>query len=620
MIRNYLNFAELSTQIYLNQYTILLFLILVKLFMLRNSLINTISKQIIDNSICDEDNVQPLLDGIHRMIMDNLTKLKYTGIVFIVLIIKTIRELTIFYIDFLLGTYICLLNALVKGTTEVAFDASESVLKALNETIVEATSEIEDGLQGLSSFINDLVTGFNAIKNFFTNGKSADTGKQYERKINITLGNLKNKIVIPGTVLDKIDSAKNISLNELNDLNNETQTLLETPFNLIIQKLDQVKLSNSTTNVTIVPINVTEACMKTVYEVQDTQDKLVKIVEVISKYLLIGMILLIIGSILYAFYIESRHWKRTTNFINENNIADEVGFRNQANIYDNPFLYTIVKRMGFNLNENVIWMISYMSNKMTMNVLTFGLLGILTVVLQYILINYLSSEISNQIKEMDYKNTTSNLTSMYIKSMNTYINTTEYDLNSQLFGEIRETSTKINNTISKFSDNLNTAVSDIFGKSFIASAINTVVYCTIGRKLEKIEEGCTWLNKNLQINLPLISSDLENDIKNIKFLNSNYFLSKLKSIIEFYYKSLKLELIIALFFLIAWLLQFLIGLVLLFLRQGKSDMQNLNLKMFKIGPPRELNEKEKREYQYPISDPKAIKRFPQTSSSFYPPV
>ncbi|KAI5964597.1 PRM1 [Candida pseudojiufengensis] len=618
MIRNYLNFTEVSTQIYLNQYTILLFLILVKLILLRNSLINTISKQVIDTSICDEDNIQPLLNGIHNMIIENLTKLKYTGIVFIILIIKTIKALTIFYIDILLGTYICLLNAIVKGTTEVAFDTGETVIRTVNVTIVEATNEIEEGLQGLSKFINDLVTGFNAIKSFFTNGKSADEGKKYEQKINITLGNLKDKIAIPGTVLEKIDNAKNISMKGINDLNNETQTLIDTPFNLIIKKLDNVKLSNSSANITIEPINVRSSCLKTVDEVQDTQDKLVKLVKIVSKYLFIGMILIIIGSIAYALYIESRRWKRSTNFIRDTDQTNEIGFRNQHNIYNNAILYTIIKKMGFNLNSKVIWSISYMTNKFTLNVLMFGLLGILTVILQYILIKYVSSEISNQMKEIDKKQIVSNITSNYIKSMNNYINTTEINLNEELFGEIKETSTKINNTISEFVDNLDFAISEIFGKSFIYDAINTVVYCTIGRKLEKIEKGCNWLNENLKINLPLISKNLEKDIKNIKFLNSNYYLKKLKSIIEFYYKSLKIELIINLCFLLCWILQFIIGLLILFFKQSKSDIENINLKIFRISSPKPLNEKQKKEYQYPLSDPLLIKNFPQTSSSVYP--
>ena len=269
MQRNYLDFFEKSSQIYLNQCTILLFVIIVKILLLRNSLINTISKQLIDESACNDETIQPALNALHNMMFDNIAKLQYSGIVFIVLIIKTIRALTIFYIDLFLGTYVCLLNAVAKGTTEFAFDVTKSVIQMVNVTIVEATNGIEEGLQGLSTLLNDVSTGFDAIKNIFNggDGSSSSNARSYQSKINISLGALRDKIAIPGSVMTKINNAKNVSMSELEDMNNTTQTLIETPFDLIISKLQGIKLSNeSTRNSTINRIKVKDACMKTVVQ------------------------------------------------------------------------------------------------------------------------------------------------------------------------------------------------------------------------------------------------------------------------------------------------------------------------------------------------------------------
>ncbi|KAI5969972.1 PRM1 [Candida margitis] len=629
MSRNYLDFFERSTQVYLNQYTILLFLIIIKLLLLRNSLINTISKQLIDDSTCADDTVQPALNALHNMVFDNISKLQYSGIVFIVLIIKTIRELTIFYIDLFLGTYVCLLNAVIKGTAEFAFDASEAVIQAVNVTIVEATNGIEEGLQGLSTLLNDVATGFEAIKNIFTGVSNGDgEAGSYEQKINISLGALKDKIAIPGSVLTKIEGARNVSMNELEDMNNETQKLIETPFNLIINKLQEIELDNMTKSITINPINVKDDCLKTIDQIKHTQDNLIKFVETTSKYLFIIMVFVLAGSIAYAWYVERRQWKRKSKFINEAGIDNEVQFRNQENIYSNFLTYTLIKCMGLNVNNRLIWIISYMSNKLARNILIFGTLGLLAAILQLILVSYVRDELHRQIIDLP-ANSNSISTTSYIRSVNEYINTTQGNLNEELFGEIRETAIKVNSTIGEFVDNLDSAITDIFGAtSILASAVNTVVYCTVGRKLLKLEQGCTWLYENLQINIPMISENSQSDLQSIKLLQPESILTKLDALIGYYMKSIMLELYVALSFLGMWCLQLLIGFVLLLTRhrESQSDEQVVNEKRscgyfqdtrkFEISSPRPLSQEQLENYPYPLSNPHAY--FPHTTSSYYP--
>lgn len=166
MFRNYLNLREILSQSYLNKYSILLLLILIKLIVLKNSLLKNLSLELLDKSVCDNDEVQPVLNTVHKMIVDKLQTLEVSGLVSIILLLRAIKNMVLFVIELFLGTYICILNAALKGTTEFAFDASEGVIQAVNATVVSATNDIESALQGLSQFINDLVKGFNAISNF----------------------------------------------------------------------------------------------------------------------------------------------------------------------------------------------------------------------------------------------------------------------------------------------------------------------------------------------------------------------------------------------------------------------------------------------------------------------
>ncbi|EDK42729.1 hypothetical protein LELG_00907 [Lodderomyces elongisporus NRRL YB-4239] len=646
MLRNYLDLPEILSQVYLNQYTILLVLVVVKLILLKESLIDAISKQIINDATCNDDNLQHILNGVHDAILKNIDKLQYSGIVFVVLILKTIRELTSFFIDLLLGTYVCLLTAVVVGTTEFAFDASESIIQAVNVTVVAAADEIEDGLRGLSNFINDLVTGFNAIRTFFTGSASTSDADLYRDRINLSLGNLKDKISIPSTVLMDIQNARNFSMNELENLNNETQSLVNSPFNLVINKLDAIKLEiNRYDNSSLQPIQIRDACLQTVNRVQDSQTVLIKVVENVSKWFLIVLAIIIACSLAYAFYIELRRWKRLSEFINEGDVADsEVGYRNEHNIYDNALLYTMIKRFGISVNERVIWVISYMSSKMAGIVFAFGIIGIISAVLQLLMIYFVQQAVDDEISTMNNSNENFEMASSYIRSMNNYINTTQSSINDELFGDIIDTSTKVNNTIAEFVDNLDSAVHSIFGESIIASAVNTVVYCTIGRKLEKIEAGCNWLAENVKIDIPEVPSEILRELQNISFLQPQNLMENFKPILDLYRNSVHLELLISLIFLAVWALQLIIGLMILLARQGinasgaggaggaggTGDAEGCDnytdnkvilmrrVTPLQIGSPHSLTEKERQLYQFPISKPR-FDRSSDTLSSFYPP-
>ena len=200
----------------------------------------------------------------------------------------------------------------------------------------------------------------------FTGSKPDPT--QYQNKINITLGDLKSKIMIPSEVLTKLDNFKNSSLYGISQLGNGTQTIVSTPFELAIKKLNTMKLSYNFTTGAPSPINFREECLKDMSKLKDVQTDLAKLVEKISKWLFIGLVLAMVGSILYVSYIQWRHWRRMDKFISETGIDKEVQFRNQYNIYNNFLIYTIVKRMGIELNERTIWMLSFMFSKISRNV------------------------------------------------------------------------------------------------------------------------------------------------------------------------------------------------------------------------------------------------------------
>ena len=103
MFRNYLNLPEILTQVYLNKYAILLILILIKLILLETSILDNLNLVLLDNSICDNGEIQPVLNTVHYMIVDSLQTLEVAGIVSIILTLKVIKQLALFFIELFLG-------------------------------------------------------------------------------------------------------------------------------------------------------------------------------------------------------------------------------------------------------------------------------------------------------------------------------------------------------------------------------------------------------------------------------------------------------------------------------------------------------------------------------------
>lgn len=169
--------------------------------------------------------------------------------------------------------------------------------------------------------------------------------------------------MIPGDVLDKIDKARNVSFDGLSKLDNGTQTLVATPFDKVVQKLNVMKDNYNFRNSTPSPLNYKQECLKDMNKLQQVQSDLVEVVENVSKIIFIGLIIAMALSIIYVAFIQWREWKRMDQFIYEEQISTDIEFRNRFNVYNNDVLYIIEKRMGYYMNEKMIWMFSYLFSK-----------------------------------------------------------------------------------------------------------------------------------------------------------------------------------------------------------------------------------------------------------------
>lgn len=587
MNRYYLTLSERLSQIYLNYVTVCLIIIIIKLYLFKTNIVSQL-ETLTDFNLCDKDadekRYEQFSTFVNQQINKTVNTLQKTNLYFIQLLIICIKNMILFYIELFLGTYTCLLNAVINATANFAVDSSEKVIVGVNETIVAVSNDIQLGLKGLSSVINQLISGANAIKNFFS-GTGINNGSEYSNKINLSIDALK-KIAIPSSVLTDIDTFRRDTLPDFTNLENLTQSLITLPFQSIQRKLNDsiLKTKSTLNNESMAIFKVNNPLCGASSNFEQMTKTLVRSVEVAAKIIIIVLLICAVASIIpiaIGEWSNNRHRSRLMYDLNASGLKSPTSINNTIDRNDNKILY-YVHKWGIIQTNQGLWLASYITTPLAFFVLLLGLGGLILVGLQFIILKKLenilktisSSIMASANLPSDFKQATVD----YVESTNKNLVNFTKELNSELFGNIKQVSLAINSTLETFWTNLNGTIHDIFGKTVFSGPINTVVYCTIGRKIIKFEQGLTWINDNLSISIPKLN---ENDFEDIdKFLTNDLsnFTSHiergLSNIIKLQKKGLKIEMTISLSFVGMWFFQIIIGVIIILVRNYIFSNQN----------------------------------------------
>lgn len=610
----FLTLLERLSQIYLNSFTIVACLLLVKVYLLKTS-INTSLSDLQDNIHCDPSQkpleISNLINGI---ILNNLSQVKYNYLVILKVLLSTIKSLILFYVEIFLGTFTCLLNATIHGTTKFAFDSTQKVIVTLNDTISDIADDIQDGLDGLSFVINKLISTFNSIKTFFT-GSVPGSGLEYKDKIQISIKGLKN-IAIPASVLTDIDNFKQKEV-PFFDLQNSTQELISAPFEffsrqLLASSLNSTLLRNKTllSNESLPVLKSLDPfCENSVKYVAKYQN-LTNDINLAAKFIIIFLICAATISLLPFIWKEYTQWKREMLLSREILKAakdDLTHFHNVLNRHNNSIVYFLYKS-NLSKSSYILWLTTYITSSYALTVLFVGILGLLSSILLFIIVRLLSKlDIDTNIDISSLKSFQT-ASELYINQTNMYILSQQESLNTELFGHIRDVSHNLNSTIVNFMGHLNSSITSVFGNTPFDGPLNTVVYCTIGRKLEKIELALTWIHSRLKIEIPLMPQDILSEIVRLTNDNSQKIHSVMANsfdkLVTIYTKALWIEFIVSICIVGAWFLQLIIGLLVIWARIWVQKNENVTGdEPMDIGDPKPLTLEEKNSYGYPISTP-----------------
>lgn len=620
---NYINFKEFLFQVWCNQYTIGILIAIVKIYLFKKSL-DAGLESILQHGvklIQDYNSGVELVAEVHEkyaiiinnLVVHNINSIKTLTLTMILVTLNCLILIVRFIIELFLGTFICLLTEIIEGFINFATNLANTVLSMINTIIQASTVIIQRSLSNIGEAFDTIVSGINGISSFFGNSNLIDPS-EFIQSINEAVSNLDN-ISIPNSVFQDIENLRNL-VPDFDDVQDDAIDSLSTPISRLIsqfnvsshfQPVSLTALNTSISNSTVFNSSALDPALVERY-IESVQSDVGKGFKIILIVLSILAVLVIIPLIFkeyrswdrkYQLYIDVTHDKIAISHRQNNTPLSEFQFLNLLNLYSKSFIF-YAKEWFPSLQNRILWFLSYISSPFTIFLLGFVMIGLLTILAQFLLFNVVKNRLNDfPIDRINQQLQASVATNrgFVLGATNRFIQLQETQLNEELFGSITNSSELFSNSINTFVRGLNDTLIEPFENTPFQSPISTVLYCVLTRKLEAISRGLEWLQENLQINIPPIplsfAVTMNNLMENPRSNVTDDLRTFVRETVSLYRKTLFIELMIVVGVAGLFFAQVIIGVVLMGTKRNR---------VVSIGTPRPLTAHQKIEYGLPFDE------------------
>lgn len=161
----------------------------------------------------------------------------------------------------------------------------------------------------------------------------------------------------------------------------------------------------------------------------------------------------------------------------------------------------------------VRWWVAYSTSIPALFVLTLGIAGLFSCLCQYILLKSIQKEVPVLASQVgDFAETVvyalNNASEAWAVSANSVINTTNTNVNTDVFGWVLTSTQAVNATLNTFVDQTTNILNSTFGGTVLYQPVLETLNCLIFLKVAGIEKGLTWVHDNAHVNFPEFSPDV----------------------------------------------------------------------------------------------------------------
>lgn len=517
----YLGLRARLSQTWINRWTILLLLVLIRTIFAIASVddnLGTARKQAL--SACTSvENVGSAMASMPHYMSQGINELTASGIEkaieglmeMLILTVTGVEEIVIFVINMLTQTYLCLITLAVSSSLHTAITVAEDVGNALNSTVKTVGDDLGSAASGFQTAMNGFLSDLDQIGNFLTGHNSKPPTIDLTGEIT----KLHGLQLPPG--YDQGLQTLNASIPTFAEVNNFTQTALRLPFEEV-KKLLNESLPKYTMDRSLFPVPAKEQltfCSDNA-GVNDFFDGLVA-VEQLAKKIFFGVIItLAVLAMIPMAYREIRRWRTMQEkaHLVKNAAYDPL---DAVYIVSRPYtagfgLWFARKFSSARRRAVVRWTIAYATTVPALFVLSLAIAGLLGCLCQYILLKSLEKEVpalENQIIGFADKviNSLNNASEQWAIGTNSVINDTNVMINDDVFGWVNTTTGAINETLNVFMNETVGVLNTTFGGTILYEPIVGIFECVLGIKVAAFQRGLDWVSEHARIDMPTLRND-----------------------------------------------------------------------------------------------------------------
>lgn len=614
-MRRYLNAEERFSQVWIHPQILVMATLIVKIYLFSKALMAALSaNQKITNSLCTKLNtalnqaleVPEQVVTISKIVFESTLE-TYQEMIkkMLELCISIAKAMIKFALEIYLGTLGCLCTAFVKGCLDLITDALKAVTEVVQSAINAVIETFDSALSALSTVINGIIKVVDEVKSFFENTDTSGVLTAVD-KVNMTVASL-TSITIPTSYIEEISNLSE-KVPDFEDVLSDLVLLVTAPLTNISYDVGN---SSMVANLTLDNVQTSYNMLNaTCTEIDNSFEKVIRETSKLTNFILIGLTGGTVALIAAIVWLEYRKWKRFQVLLHQ--LSAELRCTTIGNMlqdYDNPWLAKITK----NMDSSWKCFATYMTTPVLMNCLFIGMAGILAVGLQYFILlsvdNKMKDELAISSISANISSLAQNETAFFLSDSQDQLKALLEEFNEELFSSIDSATTELYLEVVAASSAINNTISSIFGSTPFELPLQTIIYCTIGRKLDDIEEGLQWILNNTNVTLPLLpdtqlqaySDQAVNKVVSLSPNLSSEVYDGISVLVREYKKILETELIASCAFFGLWIVAVAIGGVLTLMTPSEEMMSRPV-----IANPRPMSETEKFHYAFPFTDPFAL--------------
>jgi len=582
----YLGLRARLSQVWINRWSVLLLLILVRI-LFRTSSINILIADARAEafSACTEvEKAGSTLASMPHYMAAGINHLTSTGVTRAVAGLHTIvsmalsgvEEMIVFYVGMLTNTYLCLITAAVSGSAGAAVSAIDAAQTDLNGALSKIGNDFSTAVGTIQNDINKLTSGINTALTSLGGLPKIDLSTQ--------IAELKN-VKLPTQVGDALTKL-NGSIPTFQDVKNFTEIIIRTPFDELRQMVD-TSWGTYTFNTSLFPVPEQKAltfCSDN-NDISNFFDFLAEAVRHAEK-VFIGVILLLAAlACIPMALLEMRRFAslKSRSLRVKRHATDHM---DALYLSSRPYTSDVGRWVSsrFRSTRSQIiarWCVAYCTSIPALFLLSLALAGLFSCLCQYILLKVINKEVPALTAEVTgfadhVLRTLNNASSSWATDTNRIILKEGANLNHDLFTWVNISTAALNNTLNQFVDETVGVLNQTFGGTPLYPAISEVFNCLIGLKVQGIEKGLTWIQQNANLDFPLLPNDTMTVSALLSKSNNNAaaalfadpkqatqdeVTAALNKIGNIVLSGIKQEALIAFMLLMAWVVVFLCGLL-----------------------------------------------------------